>query len=201
MRQKRSRAKALKGDPTAAKAAAEQLVQAAPAQQRSSPLNGPMPSMGGGFDKIVEHVFELDDPEQVFGQLVEKLKIHDALTPGALQMALNQAEDTARLAHQLFVGTKVDFARFEIDCAEVYAALRDGATAELQAEKDAGERSKAITKDDVTGRVATMYPDEYREISERKAKAEATLEHMKRLAELWQSRCYSVSNMLSAGRR
>jgi hypothetical protein len=166
-----------------------------------SPINGPMPNVSESFSRIVERVFDIGDPDALFTTLMERMSLRDALTPGALQASLNIAEDNARLAHQLYVNAKVESERFEIDSDIVLGAMRAGATAELQREKDAGQRSKAITDADVREKAATLYPDQWRETNERRAKTSGMLEHLKRLADLWQTRCYSLSTMLNAGKR
>ena len=184
-------ARRLSADPTDA------LIQSA----QPDPINGPPPSVSEPFTRIVERVFNIGDPDALFTTLTERLSLRDALTPGALQAALNIAEENARLAHQLYVNAKVESERFEIDADIVLGAMRGGATAELQREKDAGQRSKAITDADVREKAATLYPDQWRDTNERRAKAGGMLEHLKRLADLWQTRCYSIGTMLNAGKR
>ena len=184
-------ARRLSADPTDA------LIKSA----QPDPINGPPPSVSAPFTRIVERVFNIGDPDALFTSLTERLSLRDALTPGALQAALNIAEENARLAHQLYVNAKVESERFEIDADIVLGAMRSVATGELQREKDAGQRSKAITDADVREKAAVFYPDQWRDTNERRAKALGMLEHLKRLADLWQTRCYSLGTMLNAGKR
>lgn len=193
----RARRKKAKPTPEAAEEKAEELFTTAPGQEERIEI----PEVGGGFGKIVDKVFDLPNPHERFDELVAALSIDDALTPGVLQAALNRAEDNARLAHQLYVCSKADHERFEIENERVVGAMREKATAELQVEKDAGARSKAITKDDVTARVATMFPDEWAEVNSRKVKAKGMLDHLQRIADIWTQRCRSLSAMLHAGKQ
>lgn len=196
MPRKRSQsAKETKGDPAAAAKAADALFETRAWNKPSVP----MPALKPGFDRVVARVFDLDDPDGEFQAILTQLTVEEAITPEKVEMALNHAEDTARKAHRLYIVARVDNDRYEVECSAVMGALRDAATAELQAEKEAGERSKAITEADVSGRVATMFPDEWTEINDRRAKAKGMLDHVKRIADLWEGRCYTLSTM--AGRK
>ena len=184
----------------AAEAAAEAGVEGVFASAQPSPTNS-VPSMSPEYERVIDNVFAPVDPERDYEKLERDLALREALTPGALSAALNLSEDNARIAHRLYVAAKLDFERFEAESDAVRGALRDAAVAELQKEKDAGQRSKAITETDTNERAATMFPDEWRDIQGRRAPASGALEHLKRRADLWQARCYSLGTMLNAGRQ
>lgn len=190
----------VKGSPAAASRAADALFQTAPAQS-SSPELSALPELGSAFVRVRETTFSLADPEGEWNYLRDRLALTDALTPGALQAALNIAEDCARRAHRLYIVAKADFDRFEIECDAVTEAMRSEANRSLQAEKDAGQRAKAITDADIRGRAAILFPDEWSLIGERKVKAQGMLDHLKRFADLWQQRCFSLGTMTNAGKR
>lgn len=184
----------------AAAKAAGGVVSQAPAQEaaakrRALPFSGPLPELRPGCSRIVERVFDLPDPEAEFDRLWMALEV-EPFTPGAVEAALNVAEQNAMKAHQLYVVFRADFERLEAETAAIVGALREAATAALQAEKDAGQRSKAITDADVTGCVAQMFPDEWSAIQERAIKARKTKEHVERLADLWKYRSSSLSALL-----
>lgn len=188
-------------------AAAKRRVKSATAATESvfdtaqpKPTNGPQPTMGR-FQNIVERTFDLGNVDELYAGLIDELHIGAALTPGNLEHARNNAERNALDAHRLYVGAKVAHEVFEIEAEAVAGALRTAATAELQKEKDAKQRSKAITEADVREKCAAMFPDEWLAISERRAKAEGALSSMKRLADLWEARCFGLSTMLSAGKQ
>jgi hypothetical protein len=192
--------KPAKGTEAAASRAADSLFQTAP-NQSASPELAALPELGVAFTHIRESTFSLADPEGEFRYLESRLALTEALTPGNLQSALNIAEDCARRAHRLYVVARADFERFEIECEAIVEGMRSEANRELQAEKDRKERSKAITDADIRGRAAILFPDEWALVSERKVKAQGMLDHLKRFADLWQQRCYSLSTMLNAGKR
>lgn len=191
----RKRSQSAKADPATAAKAADALFETKTFSRPSLPI----PRLKPGFEKVVERVFDLDDPDAEFQAILTQLTVEEAITPEKVEAALNHAEDTARKAHRLYIVARVDNDRYEVECDAVMGALRDAATSELQAEKDAGERSKAITEADVTGRVATMFPDEWAEVNDRRARAKGMLDHVKRIADLWEGRCYTLSTM--AGRK
>ena len=158
------------------------------------------PELREGNRQIVEALYDFADPAGEFETLIEALEIQDALTPQALKSAQNTTETRALRAHRLYIVTKADCDRFEFECEQVMSALRDAANHELQKEKDAKVRSKAITDSNVVSQIAQMFPDEWAEISTRRARAEGMLKHIERLAKLWESRCKSVNSMLYAGK-
>ena len=198
----RRRRKTKAGSASSAAKAADDLVQKAPAQEIAAKRElKEIPELGTPFTGIRESVYTLPDPEGEYKKLEQALTVREALTPGALQSALNDAEDNARRAHRLYVVAKADYERFERECDPVVESLRDAANKELQAEKDAKQRSKAITDADVKGRASVLFPDEWKRINDRRIKAEGMLEHLRALAELWKQRCFSLSTMLNAGKR
>lgn len=185
-----------------ADAAADRLFTSAPAQDEAADRQRKeLPELNISFTRIRESVFTLADPDGEYKHLEEGISLREALTPGALMTALNDAEDNARRAHKLYVVARADYERFERECEPIVEGMRDAANRELQAEKDQKLRSKAITDADVRGRAATMFPDEWRNIDTRRIKANGMLEHLRALAELWKNRCYSLNGMLNAGKR
>lgn len=193
----RNRSEAQKPTQAEAQQATDQLVTSA----QPSVTNGEMPDLPEKYLKITEQIYDIDDPAALMGELIAALKIDEALTPGNLTAALNIAEDNARRAHQLYVCVKADHDHYEVECSVVTDALRSAALEELQDEKDKGQRKKAITEADISARIAVMYPDEFRDLRARKIRAEGTMEHVKRVAELHRKRCESITGMLYAGRR
>jgi hypothetical protein len=160
-----------------------------------------LPTLTLPWMRIQESVFTIGDPEAEYDDLERDLKLNEALTPGNLEQALNRAEDNARRAHKLYVVGKVQFEAYERELTPIIEAMRQAANDDLQNEKASGSRNKAITDADVRGRAAVLFPDEWALASDRKAKAEGTMSQVKALADLWRQRCYSISALLSAGKR
>lgn len=182
--------------------AATRLFDTAPAQQQAAERQRKaLPELTLSFTTIRESVFTLPDPDGLYKSLEEGLSLREALTPNALLGALNTAEDFARLAHKLYVVANADYERFERECEPIVESMRDAANRELQSEKDSKLRSKAITDADLRGRAAVMFPDEWAAMDSRRIKASGMLNHLKALAELWKTRCYSLNGMLNAGKR
>ncbi len=169
------------------------------AEERVSRFLAAGPVHGRGYDRIVERVFDLPDPDDEYRALEAALVVGDR-EHDSLAAALDRAEDNARRAHRLYVAAKLDRDRYEADAEVVTAALREQATDVLQQQKAAGLRSKAITDADVLAQCAAMHPDEWRDIVDRRSRARLTVEHLERLADLWVSRCRSLTALLSARR-
>jgi hypothetical protein len=161
-------------------------------------------TLGAGFDRVTERVFAACDPERDFGRIEEELSIGVAAHRAdyaTIADALERSEDNARIAHRLLVGAKVAHDRFEADAEVIATSMREQAVARLQAEKGRGERSKAITDADVVSMMAALFPDEWRATEERRSKARRMTAHLERLADLWASRCRTLSALLGSMRR
>jgi hypothetical protein len=162
-------------------------------------LSGAKPEHEPGFARIVERVFDLPDPDAEYQHLEQALTV-GSQEFDSLFAALDSAESNARRAHRLYVNARLEHDRYTHDCEVVTAALWSAAQASLQADKDAGLRTKQITDSDTRHKASELYPDEYRDISTRTAKADGMLKHLERLADLWQSRCRSLSALLATKR-
>jgi hypothetical protein len=191
---------------TAAAAEAERIFEVAPAQRQAA-ARGPTPTNGGdpvlerGFGRVVERIFDQEvDVDAEYRSLEDAIKLRSALDPETVRVALNDVQDNARRAHRLYVIALTTVERFRIDGESTLGGMRAQATAELQREKDAGMRSKAITEADVREKAAVLFPDEWRAGNDALSKANGMLEHMKALANLWAERSYSLGAMMGKGR-
>ena len=155
----------------------------------------PKPKMAAGYERVIERVFDLPDPDSMFAELIDAIEIKHALDPQAVAEAANACERRALDAHRLYVCAKADHDRYEAVMAGVLGAMREAATAELQGEKDQGKRNKSITNDDVEARAAHMFPDEWTDAVTRRAKAKRMLDHLERLASLWQYRSQNLATI------
>lgn len=167
--------------------------------QSSAPFAGPMPEPGEGYARIVERVFSLPDPDAEY-EALERALVLGTREFDSIHDALDHAEDNARRAHRLFVAAKLDYERFVADADVIEGAMRTEATADLQAEKESGARTKQITDADVRAKCAALFPDEFRDLAERRTSAKLAVEHLERFADLWVSRCRSLGGMLAARR-
>lgn len=161
----------------------------------ASPV-GWKPRLGGGFDRVIASVIdETVDVSAEYEALQAELEIQEALTPEVVRQSINRCERNAHRAHRLYVLARVQLDRYRIDTDGALGAMRDEAVAQLTAEKASGVRTKQITDADVAGRAATIHPDEWREISEGLAKAEAMLKNLERFADVWYRRSWSLGSL------
>lgn len=160
-----------------------------------------VPSLSPDMEAITETVF-VDDALAEYNRLTAALTVGESRTDyGTVLKALDNAEANARDAHRLFCTAKLEAKRFDLDADVVEAAMWSEATASLQAEKDAGQRNKAITDTDVRNKAQAMFPDEYRATLLKREKVKRMVDQMERLADLWFSRCRDVNTMLSTLRK
>ena len=116
---------------------------------------------------------------------------------GQLVEALDEAEENAVLAMEVYVNAAVALESFEIDAKIVLGTLRDDATAILEDEKAQGQRKKAITNDDVESVMAAKFPDEWQSVTNKRAKAQQTVKLLGDLCERARERCKDLRAMVS----
>jgi hypothetical protein len=114
-----------------------------------------------------------------------------------LQTHLDKAEGRARRAHLLFLGARLEQKKWELDSEAVLAGMRKSAVADLEKEKEVGDRTKRITNDDVDARMRELFPDEWRAQEIKRVKLKGTVDHLEWDAGLWKNKCFSLSTMLS----
>ena len=153
--------------------------------------------LGEGYERIIEHVFTIDS-WATYEELQKRLQLPvpaHAQTKTLLFDELDAAETNAKIAHQLFVSAKETVRRFDCDVVVMSVDMRQQASASLQREKDAGQRSKQITDTDVESRMASMFPDEWRQLEMRRSKAKLMVDHMLRLSDAWKERARDLRSM------
>ena len=99
--------------------------------------------------------------------------------------ALDKAARNADRAFRLYLTAKQAREKWEAENEPVWAAMWSEATKSLQSEKESGQRAKQITDADVKARVATLYPDQYRDQEDRRRAIEFTVKSLDRLADIW----------------
>jgi hypothetical protein len=155
------------------------------------------PGVHPDFERIVETIYQTDAFKD-YVDLESSLEVGDQRGDyRTLTEHLDKAERRARRAHALYLGAKLERARWEMDSEVTLAGMRTKASDELEEEKDRGERKKAITDADVRARMAELFPDEWRHQELKRVKLKGTEEHLERLADLWKVKCFSLSTMLS----
>ncbi len=157
----------------------------------------------GHHQRIVDVLFDMPDPMEVYQRVRRALSFGgraSSMGYGGLVDALDEAETNAADAFQLLCDAKVVHDRFEIDCQVIEGTLREPAVGDLQAQKDAGTRSKAITNDDITAVMAQKFPAEYRDLSSRRSKAKRTVALLESLADLARERARDLRAMVAKSR-
>lgn len=193
-RKKRTRTAAAKPAPTARQAASkvEDLVHK---PKRPRPFTGRIPKLKASYERIVEKVFDLKDPVGEYALLEREMKLEESLSPQVIKRALNLSEDYGRRANKLLQNAVLANKLLELEMEPIEAALRAEALRELQKLKDAGEFSKQIAEKDVTSEISASWPDEWRVICDRRARAEGMLKYLRRVSELWHDRNKTLGSM------
>lgn len=159
------------------------------------------PRLSDDFEKIVERVFDVD-VLPTYERLERELVIgEDRSDYNTLRKHLDRAEDNARLAHKLYISARVEQEKYDLDMKPIRAAMMEAANRELQREKADGQRSKAISKDDLEGYCVRHYADEWRTQELKSIKLRKTTEHMEQLASIWKGRCSRVETLLTTLRK
>lgn len=146
--------------------------------------------LAGGYERVMERIF-VEDPWVTYKEVEAGLRLKrpvGEMDYATTATALDEAAEIATKAHRLYVSAKVIVARYEGDLEVLLADMRDQATAKLQSEKDAKQRSKAITDADVRSYMASLFADEWRRTEDRLSKARAMMEHLKQWADVMRSR-------------
>lgn len=142
--------------------------------------------------QVVETIF-VDDIMAEWKSLERALELGDKRTEHAhVLIALDKAARRADRAFRLYLTAKMAREKWEAENEPVWGAMWDQAVRALQAEKDAGTRSKQVTDADVKARVAVLFPDEYRAQEEKRRAVEFTVKSLERLADIWLKK---VSNL------
>jgi hypothetical protein len=173
------------------------------ARRRTATADPSSLSMGDGYDRIVDTLFDLPDPHEEYLAVKQSLKLGTRASRadyGTLIDALDVSEDMAERAFALLVNAKVARDAYDIDARAIEAGMRDQANAALQAEKDAKTRSKAITDADVTAYMAAKFPDEWRDIEARRGKARRTVSYLEDLAKRAGERARDLRQMVARAR-
>lgn len=158
------------------------------------------PQLPGEYQAIVTTVFSLEKPDAVYRQLEEAIRPVRASRSdrGTIIDRLDEAQDHARVAHQLLANAKATVDAFTLDAQIVIGGMREQAIAKLTAEKATGARTKQVTEADVEGVAATLYPDEWRAIQDRTGKARRTVAYLEALVDRCVDRARDLRAILNA---
>ncbi len=156
-------------------------------------------TMGPGYDRIVTHLFQLDDPMKVYEEVRESLRMGraSAASYGQLVDALDEAEEAAMRAMDLLVNTKDAHDGFEIDAKIILGGMRAQASSILEDQKAKGLLKKTITNDDVEAVMAANHPDEWQDLERKRGRAKRTIDLLTALHEAARERAKDLRAMVS----
>jgi len=153
------------------------------------------------FARIIETTYAADAFRD-YDDLEKNLEVgEDRADYATLREHLDKAEVRARRAHRLFIGSKLERVKWELDSRKVMAGMRVEATTALQGEKDAGDRTKRITNDDVESKMAELFPDEVEAQELTRVKLKGVEESLEHLVRRWDSKCGSLRTLLETLRK
>lgn len=145
--------------------------------------------------RIIQSIFKIDlwpSWEKIHKNLTMGEKRNDYAT---VQKTLDEAEENARLAHQVFVNFKIELKSFEIETEINRSAMYDEANSILQAEKNAKARSKGITNADVKAKMAEMHPREFQRVELELEKFKLAVDHAAVFAKIWSDRARDLNTI------
>lgn len=153
------------------------------------------------FARIVEAVYAVDAWKD-YEDIEKNLEVGEARGDYAsLREYLDKAEVRARRAHRLYLGAKLEKAKWELDSAKVVSAMRKAATDELQLEKESGDRTKRITNDDVEAKMAEKFPDEVAAQEIARVKLSGVVDDMEHMTRRCDAKCSDLKTLLETLRK
>lgn len=154
-----------------------------------------------GFAKVVQKIHTIDF-EVEYDALVHHMEPDPARTEfGHAYAYADGAESRARRALQLVAVARVEQKAFEFQKSQTEAQWRRDAMAVLQAEKDAGTRSKQIAEADIRAIMIELNGQKLADLEERSQKIANAVDVLSDLAKLASLRCKTAQMMLSTVRK
>lgn len=146
------------------------------------------------------NTFQILDPFKVYRELESDLTIgSDGRNDrGILLAALDRAEVNTRLAHKMFMSSKIEYDRYMAQLDVKKSDMLSQAKQELEAEKKTLEFKKQITNDDVISRCAEKFPEQWVYLNKRVAEMKAAVSDLEDLVFTWKSRCETLRTMVRA---
>lgn len=177
-------------------------------RQKASSVTAESLEMGGGFGRVITHMFGVTDPFEEYAYLRGKLrstKAGSALTQGELLDALDEAEENAFRAAELLAQAKLMEDDFGFDATLIESSMRLPAIAKLEEKKADLKAStktsgKAITDSDVDAVMAEDHPDEWHVLRRKRARVERGVKLFSELHERLVQRAGHLRTMVQRSR-
>lgn len=154
------------------------------------------------FNRLIGDLFSDGyDPWLEYQAVKSSLKIEGGLSPGAVQSAAERQESMAERALRLYVVAQHEVAAYTHGGDALIGAMKEHSLLELELDKAKGARTKQITDGDVASHAAVMYPDQWREVNDRREKGKLLLKYVEGLSVLAATRAATLRNLVSPGGR
>lgn len=147
---------------------------------------------------LVERTFAPKDWNKVLDRFDAWMALGDSRTNEAhIRKAHEEGPEIVREVFDVYV--QVRFAResWELENQAVLGSMREAASEVLEAEKMKKIRTKTITIDDVTSKVASMFPDEWAAQEKRRLQYKLVEDRSKHCVELGTLRCRILDTMMN----
>jgi hypothetical protein len=149
---------------------------------------------------VVERTFAPRDWNELFDRIDAWLELGDKRSEKAfVRKGLEQGPALVRDAFGAYLQIKQVREDWELRNDVVLGCMREQANEVLQAEKNRGVRSKAITEADVDKKVAQMFPDEHAEQESKRRKYKLVEDRAKHYVEVATLRCRVLDTLLKSG--
>lgn len=163
--------------------------------------------MGMGTARIVRSVFDLPDVWTEYQELRASLKSEQrasAMSSGRLLDELDGAGDRSQRGAELLAVVKAAHDDFEMLANISTAGMHDRAVEALLADNDERKAEKKavkrVNKDDVAATIATMFPDEWADLSQKRSRSKRAVAVVESLADRLQERQRDLRAMVQAKR-
>jgi len=159
-------------------------------------------SIGNGYDRIVDTLFDMADPYVVYEEVKRSLRLGTRASRadyGTMVDALDAAQEMAEKAFDLYVNAKTAHDSYDIDASAIEAGMRDQAMAALMEEYKAKQR-RSPTNDDVISYMAAKFPDEWRDIQQRRGRARRMVRKLENLTSRASEKAKDLRQMVARAR-
>lgn len=150
------------------------------------------------MDGLVTRTFAPLDWEKILDRFDVWMALGDKRTDEQfIRKAHEEGPEILGSVQDLYVQVKFVREAWELDNHTMLGTMREAASEVLEAEKMKKIRTKTITIDDVTAKVAAMFPDEYAAQEKRRRQYALVEERAKHCVERGTIRCRHLDTMMS----
>jgi hypothetical protein len=173
----------------------EPVTESAPVESVGIEEEAPQPSVAWGT--VIRDCLRIGNPAKLADQLRADLRIAPEALESypALMKALEASAKNIDDSALLYRAAKVEENRFSIEKKERMEVLRSAAHGELMTEYKNKER-KSPTKEDVSDRMLSCWPDEYRALENNESELHGAVKSLEMLMKAWVARNHDLRVMV-----